>query len=156
MKKTYTDEQITAFLELAQDIGYTRAMRELGYPNSWATANRWAEKRGVTIAVDEVKARAAKFNQWYDVEENMLVAQEGINRVYEELTTNKALSADDMKKLADAYAKYVATMQTLQGKASNITESRTTDSMDENIMELLAMEKAKNATFSTYEPYVTV
>ena len=140
----YSDEQINNFLELAQETGITRAKRELGYPNSWGTAQRWAKVRGIEVAVDDLKAQAAATREFYKEEEVKTVVQEGFNRVYYELTTNDSLTADDQKKLSDAAKKYFDIWATVQGKATTITEARTTDTMDDHLQELLNMERAKN------------
>ena len=143
-KKTYTDKEITDFVELAQEVGITRAKRELGYPNSWNTGKRWADMRGVEIAVDDLKAQAAAVREWYKEEEVKALVQEGFNRVYDELVNNRSLSADDMKKLSDAANKYYQMWANIQGKASTITENRSTDSLDAHLQELLFSEQAKN------------
>lgn len=140
----YTDEQINDFLELAQEQGITKTIRELGYPNSWSTAQRWAKVRGIEIAVDDLKAQAAAVREWYKDEEVKMVTQEGFNRVYEELTRNPNLTPDDQKKLSEAANKYYNMWASIQGKAINITETRSTDTMDEHLQELLNMERAKN------------
>ena len=140
----YTDEQINTFLELAEEVGITKAKRELGYPSSWGTAQYWAKNRQVDIPVDEVMAKAAGTREWYKAEEVMTVAQEGFNRVWEELTTNVELTPDDQKKLAEALRKHYNVWASAQGKAQVITETRSTDGMDEHLTELLNMEKAKN------------
>lgn len=140
----YTDEQINNFLELAQEVGITRAKRELGYPNSWATAQRWAKVRGVEVDVDEIRQKAAVAREWYKTEEVVIVAQEGFNRVYDELVNNPSLTADEQKKLAEALQKHYNVWASAQGKATNINETRQTDTMDEHLAELLNMEKAKN------------
>lgn len=142
---TYSDIQINEFLALAQEVGITRAKRELGYPNSWATADRWAKLRNVTIATDELKAKAADAREWYKEEEIKTLIQEGFNRVYEDLTTIASLSADEQKKLSEAANKYYNMWVNIQGKANVITENRTTDSMDDNLNELLNMQRARNA-----------
>jgi predicted KAP-like P-loop ATPase len=141
----YTDKEINDLLGLAQEVGITRAMRELGYPKAWSTVQYWAEKRGITIAPDELRAKAAATREWYKDEELKTVAQLGLDRITEDLIHNKALSPDDQKKLSEAYQKYVNTLLTLQGKATDIKEHRQTDTMDEHLNELLNMELAKNA-----------
>lgn len=143
-KLTYTDKQINEFVGLAQDVGITRAKRELGYPKSWDTAKRWADMRGVEVAVDDLKAQAAAAREWYKEEEVKTLVQEGFNRVYEELTTNDSLTADDQKKLSDAANKYYQMWTNIQGKASSITETRATDNFDEQLSALLFSEKKKN------------
>lgn len=141
---TYTDQQINEFLALAEEVGITRAKRELGYPGSWATAQRWAKVRNVAVATDEVMARAAGTREWYKTEEVIVIAQEGFNRVYEELVSNKELSPDDQKKLAEALMKHYNVWANAQGKATAITETRATDTFDEHLQELLNIERAKN------------
>lgn len=140
----YSDEEINNFLALAQEVGITKAKRELGYPKSWSTAQYWAKNRGVEVATDEVMAKAAGTREWYKVEEVVTIAQEGFNRVYEELVNNPNLSADDQKKLAEALMKHYNVWANAQGKATAITETRATDTMDAHLEELLNAERAKN------------
>lgn len=140
----HTDEQVNEFLDLAQEVGITKAMRELGYPRSWSTAQYWAKQRGVEVAKDPLKAQAAAMREVYKDEEVATVVREGFNRVYEELTTKQELSADEQKKLSEAANKYYQMWASLNNKASNITETRSSDSMDESLQELLNMERAKN------------
>lgn len=142
----YSDEQINDFLGLAQEVGITKAMRELGYPKSWSSAQYWAKQRNVTVAVDEVMSKAAGTREWYKTEEVITVAQEGFNRVYEELATNPNLTADDQKKLAEALQKHYNVWANAQGKATQITESRDgTDTFDAHVQEMINQVKAENA-----------
>ena len=140
----YTDEDINNFLELAQEVGITRAKRELGYPNSWSTAQRWAKVRGIEVAVDEVMAKAKATGEWYKTEEVITIAQEGMNRVYEQLVEAQDLSADDQKKLAEALMKHYNVWANAQGKATSISETRQQDGMDAHLIELLNEERMKN------------
>lgn len=142
----YSDQEINDFLELAQEVGITKAKRELGYPSSWSTAKRWAELRGVDVNVDEIMQKAAVSREWYKTEEIIIVAQEGFNRVYEELVENNHLTADDQKKLAEALMKHYNVWANAQGKATQISESRNveSDGFDEHLQELLNSERAKN------------
>lgn len=141
----YTDKQRGTFLELAAEIGISRAKRELGYPKHWATGNSWAQAAGITIPLDEIKARAAAHADWYATEELMTVCQQGLSRAQESLD-NDDLSPDDQKKLSEAVQKYTNTMLLLQNKATNITESRTKDGMDIGLLELYNEEMVRNAT----------
>lgn len=140
----FSDEQINNFLALAQEVGITKAKRELGYPNSWSTAQRWAKLRGIEVATDELRAKAAEAREWYKDSEIMEVVKEGFNRVYDDITNMKNLTADDQKKLSEAAKKYYEMWASIQGKAMNITETRATDTMDEHLEELLNAERAKN------------
>src|SRR5207237_9112679 len=137
-----------------EEVGFTKAIRELGYPSSWNTAKRWADLRSVTIAVDPVKASARAVEEWYKTEEIMLVAQEGIQRVFEQLVHEARLLPDDHKKLAEALGKFYDTWAKAQGKATTITESRTEDTFDARIEQIINAERAKNRTKSQ-EPVVT-
>lgn len=139
----FTDQEITTFLELAQEVGITKAMRELGYPGSWNTASRWAKLRNVEVATDELKARAAAAREWYKEEEAMEVIREGMNRVHEELIANKGLSPDDQKKLSEAFYKYYNSWASLMGKKDS-TELTPKDEAPDHISELLAMQRAQN------------
>lgn len=136
-KVAYTDNQIEEFIEMAKDIGIGRSMRELGYPGSWATANRWITARGLTIDVDDLKQRSAAFNQWYKDEEVILVAQAGMERVHEQLV-EKDLDADSIKKLAEGYQKFANTWLTVKGKVTSISESRTVGETDMEIKKMIA------------------
>lgn len=145
MRKTdYTNEEIAAYLEVAVEIGITRAMRSLGYPKSWATGKKWVEQAGIEVPLDSIKAQAAEHHDWYKTEELLLVAQEGITRVHLELQTAD-LSPDEHKKMSEAYQKYVNTWLLLQGKANNISETRKSDGTDIALMELINEETARNA-----------
>lgn len=140
----YTDKEINDFLELAQEVGITKAKRELNYPSSWGTAQRWAKLRGIEVAVDDLKAKAAETREFYKDEEIKVLAQEGFNRVADELMNNQHLSPDDQKKLAEAGVKWYNVWANVQGKATNINENRQADPMDTHLMELLNAEKAKH------------
>lgn len=139
----YTDPEKAQFLELAVEIGITRAKRQLGYPNSWGTAKRWCDAAGIEVPIDEIKAQAKAHHDWYQTEDLLVVAQEGILRLHLELQ-DRTLTPDEHKKLSEAYQKYVNTWLLLQGKANNISESRKTDSMDAGLIDLINAEKARN------------
>lgn len=139
----YTDEQRGHFLELAAEIGITRAMRQLRYPAAWGTAKRWVDAAGIEVPIDEIKAKAKEHHDWYQTEEMLLVAQEGIMRTHLALQTED-LDPDGHKKMAEAFQKYANTWLLLQGKANNINETRHKDSTDIELIELLNMERAKN------------
>jgi hypothetical protein len=143
-KMTYSDKEINDFLELAQDQGITKTMRQLGYPNSWGTAQRWADLRGVEVAVDEIRQKAVATREWYKDEELITIAQEGLNRVYEDLTRKDELSADDQRKLSSAFSTYVKDILTIQGRSTQISENRNTDALDAHLQELLFSEVEKN------------
>lgn len=121
MKKTYTEDQIADWLQLAQEVGIGKARRQLGYPNSWITGKKWGEARGINLEVDAVKARAAATREWYVAEDKLLVCQEGLDRIHEALTEND-LTPDDIKKLSDAAKRFIETMNLIEGKATSIAK----------------------------------
>ena len=142
--KAYSDQEINDFLEIAQDVGFTKAIQELGYPKSWSTAQRWAELRGVEINTDEIIQRASKAREWYRTQEILMVAQQGIARIYEELSYQGNLTPDDHKKLAEAFQKHYNVWANAQGKANHITESRETDVFDSEYQRLLDQLNTEN------------
>jgi len=140
----YTDEQIADYLELAAEVGITRAMRTLGYPKSWASGQKWVQRAGIEVPIDTIKAIAKAHHDWYTTEDMLVVAQEGISRVHMELQSTN-LTPDEHKKMSEAFQKYANTWLLLQGKANNINEHRSTDSTDVELMNLLNDELSKNA-----------
>lgn len=114
----YTNEEKQAYLDLAAEIGHSRAKRELGYPKSWNTANSWAKEYGVTIALDELKQKAAAFNDWYQTEDLLITMQEAIARGREFILEDADLNADGYKKTVEGMKRAIETMQLLQGKAT--------------------------------------
>lgn len=145
---TYTDEQRAEYLELAAEIGITRAMRTLGYPSSWTTGMKWVKAAGISVPLDEIKAQAKAHHDWYTTEDMLVVAQEGIMRVHQELQAT-SLTPDEHKKMSEAFQKYANTWLLLQGKANSISESRVADGTDVALMELLNEERMRNATLDT-------
>lgn len=140
----YSDEQINDFLGLAQEVGITKAKRDLGYPKSWGTAQYWAKNRNVKVAVDEVMQRAKLTDEWYKTEEVLTVAQEGMNRVYDKYMNDVSLTPDDLKKLAEALQKNYNVLAAAQGKPTSITENRETDTFDSRITDMLEQERLRN------------
>lgn len=132
----YTDQQINEFLELAQEIGIGRAKRKLKYPGSWATAQRWAEMRGVEVDVDTIMQRRKLKGLHMQTDDLLLVAEEGISRVAEELD-NTFLDPDGHKKLSEAFQKYVNSWRLLQEKATSIANTYERTQQDLEIEELI-------------------
>lgn len=150
----YDDQQIADFLECAVDVGISKAIRIMGYPGSWITAKRWADNRGVEIEVDAMKAKAKSYDLWYNDRDVLLGAEAGMARVMESLE-EEDLAADDKKKLAEAYQKFANVWLTVQGKASNITQSQTKDGLDLDIMDMINSEHARNQLIESDNDSVT-
>jgi len=144
-QRTYTDEEIDIFIESAKDVGLSRAMRELGYPGSWATAKRWVDARGIKIDIDALKAAAAEAREWYKDEEVIRVAEAGMERIYEQLTENETLTPDDVKRLSEGYQKFSNQWMAMKGKTQTISETRSVGETDMAIKDLIAAEQARNA-----------
>lgn len=149
-KYEYTDQERAEYLELAKEIGLTRAKRQLGFPKSWATAKKWADAAGIEVPLDEIKAIAKAHHDWYTTEDMLLVAQEGIARVHEALQ-DESLDPDQHKKMSEAFQKYANTWLLLQGKANSINETRRTDNTDIELMELINEQNARNARIEQEE-----
>ncbi|MFF7555531.1 hypothetical protein ACFZA9_21895 [Streptomyces olivaceus] len=130
--KKYTNEEKLAYLELASELGHSRAMRDIGYPNSWNTANKWAKEFGVDVSLDELKSRAAAHRDWYGDYEHMEALQSIIDRSLELTERTAVISADDLKKVADALTKAIDKQRVIQGKTTNrtTTEEAPSDGMD--------------------------
>lgn len=144
-KFEYSDKQRAEFLEVASEIGITRAIRKLGYPAGWTTAKRWIDAAGIEVPIDEIKAQAKSHHDWYQTEDMLIVAQEGIARVHEELQRSD-LNPDEHKKMSEAFQKYANTWLLLQGKANNINETRHKDDADIALTELLNEERMRNTS----------
>ena len=143
MTQKYTDIEIEEFLELAAEIGIGRAKRQLGYPSSWATAQKWVKARGIEITVDSLKQKAAQMHDWYETEEALLVAQAGMDRVHEALMEDD-LDPDQVKKLSEAYQKFTNTWMLLKGKATVVNENRTVGELDLEIQKIMEEEAQRN------------
>jgi hypothetical protein len=141
----YTDKEINDFLDLAQEIGIGRAIRKLGYPKAWSTAQRWAKNRGVDISKDKVMAQAKAIHLFMDSSDAMFIAEEGMARVAEELRDNARLSPDDHKKLSEAFQKYLNSWRLAQEKATDIKHSYERTQQDIEIEQLLDEFKQQQA-----------
>ena len=108
-------------MEVAAELGHSRAMREMGYPKSWNTANQWAQDFGVNVSLDELKARAAAHRDFYEKEELLTAAQVAIDRALDMLDKNDSMTADDLKKVTDALGKAIDKHLLISGKATTRT-----------------------------------
>jgi hypothetical protein len=143
-KVKYTDEDVRTFIETAQDMGISPAMRQLGYPSAWATAQRWFRDAGVEMPnVDSLIAKAVEFKAFYGDKEKKFAAQSLIDRIVEKLHGDD-LTADDINKLGNALNKAIQTFNLIEGKATSVHEQRQKDGTDLAIMDMLNEAKAKN------------
>jgi hypothetical protein len=142
----YTDQEKQTYLELASELGHARAMRELGYPKSWNTANEWAVAFGVSIALDELKARAAAHRDFYGDAELLTAVQLGIDRAVDFF--KETMTADDYKKVIDGLGKAVDKHLLISGKATTRTgteEGTDTDAAIKNLLSAFEGDEQKVA-----------
>ena len=142
----YTNEQQEEFIEMAKTEGISRTMRELGYPASWATANRWFVARDLEApVVSEVQAMANVYKEAYAEKEMLTIGSQALERVTELMNADN-LSPDDMKKLAESYQKIVNTMHLVSGKSTNIVENR--NEVPSEIMDAISEYESKSAVIT--------
>lgn len=144
---TFTEEQITDFIELSQEIGISPAMRQLGYPLSYHTAKKWFGQRNVDLpTLDSLAKMAVDMRVFYQDKEKLIAAQAVLDRCVESLMED-TLDADQLNKLANAVHKAIQTINLIEGKSTAITENRQKDGTDLAIVDLLNEAKARNAQF---------
>lgn len=149
--KRYTEKQINDFISLAQEVTPGRAMRELGYPGSYSTVMTWYKARNIEPNLNEHMAAVKKYHLFKENDDALLVAEEGMDRVLDQLREEAVLTPDELKKLSEAYSKFTQTWLLLKGKATNINESRETTQADLEIAELINAQRAKNAMINDHE-----
>ena len=116
----YTDEQITEFIEQANEMGIGPTMRLLGYPKSYHTAKKFYMQRNVDMPTSNTLAIMAKqLDIFYTDKEKVLAAQAVIDRTVEALYED-SLTSDDISKLSNALHKAIQTINLIEGKSTNI------------------------------------
>ena len=141
--KRYTDKQQNDFCVLAEEVGIGKAIRDLNYP-TYPTAISWMKARGITPNLDTLMQNVKQYHLFWENAEARVVAESGMARIHE-LLANDEIGPEEMKKLADAYSKYVNAWLVLQGKSNDIRESRETTQLDLEFMDVLNSQRAKNA-----------
>ena len=140
----YSDEQISEFIEEAQEMGIGPAMRNLGYPKSYHTAKKFFVQRGVEMPTSNTLAIMAKqLDIFYTDREKILAAQAVIDRSVEKLYEDTLL-AEDINKLSNALHKAIQTINLIEGKSTNINENRSKDGSDLAIVDMLNEAKMRS------------
>ena len=140
----FTDEQITEFIETANEMGIGPAMRYLGYPKSYHTAKKFYVQRNVDMPTANTLAVMAKqLDIFYTDKEKVLAAQAVIDRTVEALYEDTLVS-DDISKLSNALHKAIQTINLIEGKSTNINENRSKDGSDLAIVDMLNEAKIRN------------
>jgi hypothetical protein len=146
---TYTDEQITEFIEIAQEMGIGPAMRNLGYPKSYHTAKKFFIQRNVeTPTANSLAVIAKQLDIFYTDKEKVLAAQAVIDRTVEKLYEEDLL-AEDINKLSNALHKAIQTINLIEGKSTNINENRSKDGSDLAIIDMLNEAKTRNESIKS-------
>ena len=140
----FTDEQITEFIEMANEMGIGPAMRTLGYPKSYHTAKKFYMQRNVDMPTANTLAVMSKdLHIFYTDKEKVLAAQAVIDRTVEALYEDDLVS-DDIAKLSNALHKAIQTINLIEGKSTNINENRSKDGSDLAIVDMLNEAKMRS------------
>ena len=141
---TFTEEQITDFIENAQEMGIGPALRYMGYPKSYHTAKKWFVQRGLDMpTMDTLAKMAGDMKVFYSDKEKLIAAQAVLDRCIEALMQD-ALDSDGLNKLSNAVHKAIQTINLIEGKSTIIQEQRSKDGSDLAIIDLLNEAKARN------------
>ena len=141
---TFTEEQITEFIETAQEMGIGPTLRYLGFPKSYHTAKKWFVDRNIDMpTLDTLAKMAGDLRVFYSDKEKIIAAQAVLDRCIESLMQD-ALDADALNKLANAVHKAIQTINLIEGKSTIINEQRNKDGQDLAIVDLLNAAKARN------------
>ena len=141
---TFTEEQISEFIQMAAEMGIGPTMRTLGYPKSYHTAKKWHVQRNVDMPTANSLAYMTKqLDIFYTDKEKILAAQAIIDRTVEALYQDD-LIPDDITKLSNALHKAIQTINLIEGKSTNINENRSKDGTDLAIVDMLNEAKARS------------
>ncbi len=142
---TFDENQISEFIEVANEMGIGPAMRYLGYPKSYHTAKKFYVQRNLDVPAANTLAQMAKqLDIFYKDKEKILAAQAVLDRSVEKLYEDDTLLADDLKKISDAVHKAIVTINLIEGKSTAINESRNKDGSDLAIIDMLNEAKTRN------------
>ncbi|EQM33007.1 MULTISPECIES: hypothetical protein [Rhodococcus] len=125
----YEEAERRAFAELAGDVGLSAARRELGYPSSWATGKKWTEEFGIEIELDELKAKASAYNNWYKDSE-LLIAQQDLIARARDLMDSKTLNPAELEKLGQTIKRATEMIRVIDGKANVYTAKEDTTELE--------------------------
>jgi len=141
---TFTEEQISTYIEHAQEMGIGPAIRYLNYPKSYQTAKKWFEQRNLDMPTMNTLAKmAVDTRAFYTDKEKLIAAQAVLDRCVETLMED-TLDADQLNKMANAVHKAIQTINLIEGKSTIINENRSKDGTDLAIVDLLNEAKARN------------
>ena len=140
----FTEEQISEFIETANEMGIGPAMRYLQYPKSYHTAKKFYLQRNLDMPTSNTLAQMSKnLDIFYKDKEKILAAQAVVDRAVEKLYEEDLL-AEDINKLSNAIHKAIQTINLIEGKSTNINENRSKDGTDLAIVDMLNEAKLRN------------
>jgi hypothetical protein len=140
----FTEEQISEFIETANEMGIGPAMRYLQYPKSYHTAKKFYVQRNIDMPTANTLAVMSKqLDIFYTDKEKVLAAQAVIDRSVEALYEDNLVS-DDISKLSNAIHKAIQTINLIEGKSTNINENRSKDGSDLAIVDMLNEARMRN------------
>ena len=140
----YSEDQVIEFIDIAQEMGISPAMRMLNYPGSYHTAKKWFEQRQLDLPnIDTLAKMAVDTRIFYSDKEKLIAAQAVLDRCVETLMQD-SLDSDELNKLANAVHKAIQTINLIEGKSTAISEQRNKDGQDLAIVDLLNEAKARN------------
>ena len=140
----FTEEQVSEFIETANEMGIGPAMRYLGYPKSYHTAKKFYIQRNIDMPTANTLAVMSKqLDIFYTDKEKVLAAQAVIDRTVEALYED-TLASDDISKLSNALHKAIQTINLIEGKSTNINENRSKDGSDLAIIDMLNEAKMRS------------
>ena len=141
---TYTEEMVTEFIDMANEMGIGPAMRTLGYPKSYHTAKKFYVQRNIDMPTANTLAVMAKqLDIFYNDKEKVLAAQAVLDRSIDKLYEEDLL-AEDINRLSNAIHKAIQTINLIEGKSTNINENRSKDGSDLAIIDMLNEAKIRN------------
>ena len=141
---TFTEEQVSEFIECANEMGIGPAMRYLQYPKSYHTAKKFYMQRNIEMPTANTLAVMSKqLDVFYRDKEKVLAAQAVIDRTVEALYEDDLVS-DDIAKLSNALHKAIQTINLIEGKSTNINENRSKDGSDLAIVDMLNEAKMRS------------
>lgn len=145
----FTEEQISEFIETANEMGIGPAMRYLNYPKSYHTAKKFYIQRNLDMPTSNTLAQMSKnLDIFYKDKEKVLAAQAVIDRSVEKLYEEDLL-AEDINKLSNAIHKAIQTINLIEGKSTNINENRSKDGTDLAIVDMLNEAKLRNESIKS-------
>jgi hypothetical protein len=148
MKKTYTQDEKKEFIDQANELGLSPAMRMLGYPGSHHTAARWFKEYGQELPdVSYLQRKARALKEWYSDKEELASVQTLMDRLVEALES-ESLDPDGLNKIANALQRAIQTKRLIEGKSTNVNESHTKDATELAIAELVREQASINSTLN--------